>query len=79
MEMKKKILKILSEIRPEIDFETESNFIEEDMLDSLDVIRLVSELDEKFNLSIDGSDIIPENFKGLNEIETLVKNYGGGI
>ena len=77
--MKEEILKILSEIRPEIDYEMDTNFIEEDMLDSLDIIRLVSEIDEKFNLSIDGADITPDNFQGLKKIENLIKSYGGSL
>ena len=57
----------------------DTNFIEEDMLDSLDIIRLVSEIDEKFNLSIDGTDITPDNFQGLKKIENLIKSYGGSL
>lgn len=75
--MREQILKLLAEIRPEIDYQVNTNFIEEGLLDSLDIIRLVTELDEKFNISIDGSDIIPENFQGLREIENLVRNKGG--
>jgi acyl carrier protein len=75
--MKKNVLGILSEIRPEIDYTIDCNFIENGMLDSLDVIRLVAELDEKYHISINGDDIIPQNFKGLSEIETLIKNNGG--
>lgn len=77
--MKEQILKILSEIRPEIDYKVDSNFIENGMLDSLDIIRLVAELDEIFSISINGADIIPENFQGLKEIENLIKTNGGNL
>jgi acyl carrier protein len=77
--MKEQILKILSEIRPEIDYKVDCNFIENGMLDSLDIIRLVAELDDLFGISINGADIIPENFKGLNEIENLIKTNGGSL
>jgi acyl carrier protein len=77
--MKEQILKILSEIRPEMDYTDDCNFIENGMLDSLDIIRLVAELDDLFGISISGADIIPENFKGLNEIENLIKMNGGSL
>ena len=46
--MKEQIIKILTELRPEFDFTQEGvNFIEEGMLDSFDMVNLVSELDSK--------------------------------
>ena len=67
---------ILSEIRPEYDFSQDVNFIEEGMLDSLDIVALVSGLDEEFSISIDGDDIIPENFSSLEMILNLLKKKG---
>ena len=55
--MKKKILDLLTEIRPEFDFAKSSNFIEEGMLDSFDIVSLVVSLDEEFGISIDGTEI----------------------
>lgn len=74
--MKKKIISILSELRPEFDFtEGNLNFIEEGMLDSFDVVSLVDSLESEFNLKIDGIDIIPENFATLDSIiNLLIKN-----
>jgi acyl carrier protein len=76
-DMKNELLKILLQIRPENDFLSSDDFIEDRFLDSLDVIRLVSELDSKFNISIDGLDIVPDNFKSLDSIENLIKVNGG--
>lgn len=71
--MKDKILEILNGLRPEYDFTVDTDFIEEGMLDSFDVVSLVSELEENFNLLIDGEDIIPENFSTVEAIEALIK------
>ena len=60
--MKKKIISILSELRPEFDFNEPLNFIEEGMLDSFDIINLVTALDSEFSISIDGMDVLPDNF-----------------
>ena len=74
--MKDKVLEILSNIRPEFDFTEDVNFIEEGMLDSLDVVTLVSDLDTTFGISIDGVDIVPENFSSVDSIINLLKKNG---
>jgi acyl carrier protein len=73
--MKTEIIKILNEIRPEFDFSEEVDFIEQGMLDSFDIILLVTRLDERFGTSIDGMDILPHNFGTPEAIEKiLIKN-----
>lgn len=74
--MKEKIIAILSELRPEFDFSADVNFIEEGMLDSFDVVSLVSSLDETFGISINGMDILPDNFSSVENIITLLKKNG---
>ncbi len=73
--MKQKVISILQEIRPEFDFVQDVSFIEEGMLDSFDIVSLVTTLDEQFGISIDGMDILPENFDSINSIvKLLIKN-----
>ena len=73
------IKKILAEIRPEFDFESSTDFIEDCYLDSFDLVTLVAELDETFGISIDGLDIIPENFMSVETIADVVKKNGGSL
>lgn len=74
--MKEQVIKILTELRPEFDFTQEGlNFIEEGMLDSFDIVSLVNELDTKYGISIDGLDIVPDNFNSVDSIvDLLIKN-----
>ena len=74
--MRDRIIKILNEIRPEFDFGTNSDFIEQGMLDSFDIVNLVVALDNEFSISIDGMDILPENFSDIDKIESLLKKKG---
>lgn len=75
--MKEKIIKILSEIRPEFDFSQEGvDFIEEGMIDSFDVVTLVDTLDSEFDIVIDGVDIISENFSSVDAIANLLIKNG---
>jgi acyl carrier protein len=73
--MKTKVEKILNEIRPEFDFSTATNFIENGMLDSFDVVSLVTMLDKEFNISIEGVEIVPMNFNSVESICTLLSKY----
>lgn len=74
--MKEKIISILNGLRPEFDFSKPENFIEQGMLDSFDVVNLVNELETEFGVSINGIDILPENFSTLESIMELVKRNG---
>jgi acyl carrier protein len=74
--MKQKIIKILNDIRPEFDFSGSVNFIEQGMLDSFDIVSLVVALDNEFKISIDGMDILPENFSSVDRIAGLLLKKG---
>ncbi len=74
--MKKQIIKILTELRPEFDFSQDVNFIDEGMLDSFDVVNLVSDLESTFGTTIDGMDVLPENFATIESIVSLLKKNG---
>jgi acyl carrier protein len=71
-----KLLDVLQGIRPEVDFSQSNDFLEDGMLDSFDMITLVADLDNAFGISIDGLDILPENFHNLGAIEKLLVRYG---
>lgn len=71
-----KILGILETIRPEYDFTASRDFIADAMLDSFDMVTLVATLDRTYQISIDGVDIIPENFQNLDTIIALLRKYG---
>lgn len=73
------IFNILKEVQPHADFENSSDFIEEGLLDSLDVIKLTSILDRTFSISIEGEDIVPENYCSIDAIKNLVKKYEGEL
>ena len=71
--MKEKILNILKDIRPEFDFTASLNFIEDGMLDSFDIVTLVSELEDNFDVLIDGEDVIPETFDSIESIMNIIQ------
>ena len=74
--MNEVLLALLQEVRPEADFDSSTNFVSDALLDSFDVIVLVSALDKKFVVSIAGTDVVPENFETLGSIRRLLAGYG---
>ena len=66
------IIKILEQIKPGVDFNTEENLIEEEILDSFDIVTLVAKLNEEFDIEITPADLIPENFNSAQKIFELV-------
>lgn len=74
-----KIRELLVDTRPEYSFKEDVDFIESGMLDSFDVITLVAELEEEFDVQIDGEDIVPENFCSIEVIKNLIEKSGGKI
>lgn len=69
----KTVEQILSGIRPEADYAASEDFFEDALLDSIDIIRLVSELESNFSISIDPADIVPEHFINTEAVSALVE------
>ena len=72
----KSLTDILKEIRPEFDFTASNDFIGDGMLDSFDMVTLVAALDKNYGISIQGTDILPENFQSLQTIQALLRQSG---
>lgn len=72
--MKEKILAILSDIRPDIEFENEENLVSDGLLESFDLVQLVATLEEEFDVEIGGRNITKENFDSLDRIVSLMES-----
>lgn len=68
-----KLLKILNEIKPEIDFTQEKNLIDNELLDSFDIVSLVATLEDEFDVEITAANILPENFNSAEAILNMIE------
>lgn len=66
------ILKMLQELQPTSNFEKSENFIEDGLLDSFDIVQLVSDIETEFNVVISALEILPENFDSIDSICNLI-------
>ena len=71
------ILEILNEVRPDVDFENERLLIDDNILDSFDIITIVSEFNEAFDIDIDVEDLEPENFNTVAAMKELIDRLQG--
>lgn len=68
-----KLIKILSEIRPDVDFANEKKLIDDGILDSFDIISIVNELNEAYDIEIDVEDLEPDNFNTCAAMLELIE------
>lgn len=67
------VIKILEFIKPGVNFNSEDNLIEDEIIDSFDIVNLVARLNEKFDIEITPANLIPENFSSATTIYELVE------
>ena len=71
--IKEQIMEILEDIQPEADYETCQTLIDDHILTSLDVLSLVAELEDEFDVTIPTVEIIPSNFNSVDAIAAMVE------
>lgn len=69
-----KLMEILTEMRPDVDFEEETALITDGILDSFDVVSLVGELNDAFDIEITPTHLIPDNFNSASAIYALIES-----
>lgn len=71
------LLRIMCEIRPDVDFEKEIKLIDDSVLDSFDIISIVGEVNEQYSIEINVNDLVPENFNSLSALFQLIQKLQG--
>ena len=67
------LLNILNGLHPDVDFEAIDDLYDEGVLDSLDMVRLVTEIGMEFDVQIPAEELIPENFQNVKTIMALIE------
>lgn len=71
--MKNKVMEILQEVRADVDFEKETKLIDDKILESFDIISLVAELNDEFEIEIGPKELTAENFNSVDSIVTMIE------
>jgi acyl carrier protein len=67
------LLKILCEACPGVDFKNEKALVDDEILDSMDIVTIVSEIISEFQIELNVEDLIPENFNSVEAIMKLIE------
>ena len=67
-----KLIDILTSLHPEVDFENNDSLIDDGILDSLDIVTLVTEINAEFDVTIPAEEIVPENFNSAEALMELI-------
>lgn len=67
------LIAILTKIKPGVDFENETDLIDRHILESFDIIRLVTMISDEFDVEISPMDILPENFNSAESMMALIE------
>lgn len=74
-----RLLKILGELHPESNITHDSALIDDKILTSLDLVTLVTDLNDAYGIEVGAEDITPDNFNSIDAIASLVRQKGGEI
>lgn len=67
------LIEILTELHPEVDFETCEDLVDGKIFDSFDIVTLVAEISDNFEVSIPAEELIPENFNSAKALWQLIQ------
>ena len=67
-----KLIEILTSLHPDVDFENNDALIDDGILDSLDIVSLVTEINAEFDVTIPAEEIVPENFNSAKALMELI-------
>jgi acyl carrier protein len=68
-----RLIEILEELQPDVDFNTTENLVDGRYLDSLTILSLIAEIEEEFDVEIPTVEIIPSNFNSAKKIWALIE------
>ena len=66
------IMEILSEMHPDVDFTSHQTLIDDKILDSFDIVTLIAEMSNEFDVTIPAKEIVTENFKSATALAAMV-------
>lgn len=67
------LLEILKNLHPEIDFNTCETLIDDGLIDSFDIVTIISEINEEYDVVIPAEEIVPENFNSAKALYALIQ------
>lgn len=68
-----RLLEILEDIQPDVDFETRTDLIDTHLLSSLSILSLIAELEDEFDITVPAVEIVPKNFNSMKAMWDMIQ------
>lgn len=68
-----RLIELLKEIKEDIDYENETALIDDELLDSFDILQIISAIDDEFDVAIPAAMIVPQNFNSVEALWNMVQ------
>lgn len=68
-----KLIKLLEGVKPGVDFKKTTNLIDDGVLDSFDIVTIVSLINDEFDIDFPVSEVVPENFNSVEALYNTIK------
>ncbi|WP_416325217.1 acyl carrier protein [[Eubacterium] hominis] len=72
-----KLIEILEEVNPDVDYRTCKTLIDDGLLDSFAILEIVSEINDEFDVEVSAPDIVPDNFNSADALWEMIKRLQG--
>ena len=72
--MRESLLEILRDVCPDVDFERETSLIDDGLLESLDIVSIVTGIMDEFDVELNVDDLLPENFNSVDAMLELIRS-----
>lgn len=69
-----KFIKFLEDIVAGVDFENCTTLIDDKILSSFDILTIVSEIEDEYDVELSPADLIPANFNSAKALWELVES-----
>lgn len=70
-----RLIEILKEIKPEVEFKYNKYLVDEGILDSIDIVEIITEIEKQYNITIDANQIEPENFQSIEAMWSMIQRF----
>ena len=74
-----KLLRLLEKVNPDVSFMDLENLIDDEIITSLDLVQIISQIEEEFHIQIDEELLTPENFNSVQSMIEMIREAGNEV
>lgn len=68
-----RLIEILNSLRPDVDYASQTRIVDDGILDSMTIARLIGLLEDEYDIEFEVTDLVPENFNSVDAMMKMIK------